>query len=90
MAKLVLRKVLMLYPNDAKALFFLAHLYLFEGNINKTKQTLNRQKDSKFKFVKHKNLKELDKAMRALLSFMEFDYYPDPFEDTLEELFSSF
>jgi len=90
MAKLVLRKVLMLYPNDAKALFFLAHLYLFEGNINRTKQTLNRQKNSKLKFVKLKNLNELDKAMRALLGFMEFDYYPNPFEDILGELFSSF
>ena len=66
-AILMFRKLLTLYPNDEKSLFFLAHLYMFEGKMNKAKKTLGRAKNSKFKFAKYKNLSELNRGMHKLL-----------------------
>ncbi len=87
MAILVFRKILMLYKNDEEALFFLAHLYMFEKKINKTKKTLYRLRNSKFKFLKYKNLHQLDWGMRSLLDFRVFDYYPDFFKELFEDSF---
>ena len=87
MAILALRKILILYPNDEKALFFLAHLYMFEKKINKTKKILSRLKNSELNFVKYKNLRKLDWGMRVLLPFRMFDYYPDFFKELLEDSF---
>lgn len=87
MTKLVLRKILLLYPGDEKSLFFLAHLYMFEGKIDKTKQTLNRLKDSEFKFVKYRNIPELDVGMHNLLAFIDYDFYPNPFKHISDLLF---
>ena len=77
----------MLYKNDEKALFFLAHLYMFEKKINKTKKTLYRLRNSEFKLVKYKHLHQLDWGMRSLLDFRVFDYYPDFFKGILEDSF---
>ncbi len=66
-AILVFRNVLTLFPNDDKALFFLAHLYTFQNKISKAKKTLCRATTSEFKFVKYKTLRELDKGMYKLL-----------------------
>ncbi len=87
MAILVLRKILMLYKNDEKALFFLAHLYMFEKKINRAKKTLYRLRNSEFKFVKYKNLHQLDWGMRNLLDFRVFDYSPDFFKELFETSF---
>lgn len=87
MAILVMRKILMLYKNDEKALFFLAHLYMFEKKINKSKKTLLRLRNSEFKAVKYKNLHQLEGSMRNLLNFREFDYPTAFFNELLEEMF---
>ena len=87
MAKLVLRKILMMYPNDEKSLFFLAHLYMFEGKIEKTKQVLKRLEGSELRFVRYKNLFELDGGMRKLLDSIKIGYYPDPYERLTNQLF---
>ena len=87
MAILVMRKILMLYKNNEKALFFLAHLYMFEKKINKSKKTLFRLRNSEFKAVKYKNLHQLEGSMRNLLNFREFDYPTAFFNELLEEMF---
>jgi len=87
MAILVLRKILTLYKNDEKTLFFLAHLYMFEKKINRAKKTLYRLRNSEFKFVKYKNLHHLDWGMRNLLDFRVFDYSPDFFKELFEASF---
>ena len=86
-AILVFRKILMLYPNDEKSLFFLAHLYMFEKKINKTKKTLGRVNNIKFKFAKYKNLRELDRGMHKLLKSIWFDNEPNfsGWEDIFED-----
>ncbi len=86
-AILVFRKVLTLYPNDEKTLFFLAHLYMFEKKIDKTKKTLGRVSNLEFKFAKYKNLNELDLGMYKLLKLRKFDCDTDPFSIMLEETF---
>ena len=74
MAILVLRKLLMLYPNDGKSLYLLAHLYMFQGKAERTKQMLRRQKILEFQHVKYKNIKELKKSMYVLFDFDPFPY----------------
>ena len=88
-AILVLRKILMLYPNDERSLFFLAHLYMFGKKINKAKKTLGRVKSSEFKFAKYKNLNELDRGMNKLLQLRRFDRGSDPRFRWLEEVFEN-
>ena len=86
-AILVFRKVLTLYPNDEKALFFLAHLYMFEKKIDKTKKTLGRVNNLEFKFAKYKNLNELDLGMYKLLKLRKLDRDSDPFYRDFEDVF---
>ncbi len=86
-AILVLRKFLTLYPNDEMSLFFLAHLYMFEKKINKTKKTLGRIKNPEFAYVKYRNLNELDRGMYKLLKLRKFDRDTDPFSSVQEETF---
>ncbi len=86
-AILVFRKVLTLYPNDEMALFFLAHLYMFEKKIDKTKKTLSRINNLEFKFAKYKNLCELDLGMYKLLKIRKIDRDSDPFFRALEDAF---
>jgi len=86
-AILVFRKVLTFYPNDEKALFFLAHLYMFDKKIDKTKKTLGRINNLEFKFAKYKNLDELDLGMYKLLKLRKFDLDSDPFYRDLEDVF---
>ncbi len=83
----VFRKVLMYYPNDETSLFFLAHLYMFEKKINKTKKTLGRIKNPKFSFVKYRNVNELDRGMYKLLKLRGFDRESDPNFKLLEDVF---
>ncbi len=86
-ARLVFRKLLTLYPNDEKSLFFLAHLYLFENKIPKAKKMFGRVKNSEFKFVKYKNVSELSDGMYKLLKLGRFDRNNDPFPRLRDETF---
>jgi len=86
-AILVFRKILTLYPNDEMALFFLAHLYMFEKKIHKTKKTLGRVNNLEFKSAKYRNLCELDLGMYKLLKLRKFDRESDPYFRVLEETF---
>jgi len=86
-AILVFRKILMLYPNDEMALFFLAHLYMFERKISKAKKTLGRVKNSENKFAKYRNLNELDSGMYKLLKLRRFDRDNDPHFRVWEDVF---
>jgi len=86
-AILVFRKILMFYPNDEMSFFFLAHLYMFERKINKTKKTLGRVNNIKFKFAKYKNLSELDLGMYKLLKLRKFYQDSEPFFRALEDVF---
>jgi len=86
-ARLVFRKLLTLYPNDEKSLFFLAHLYMFENKIPKAEKTFGRVKNSEFKFAKYKKVSELSDGMYKLLKLRQFDRYNDPFPRLRDETF---
>ena len=86
-AILVFRKLLTLYLNDEKSLFFLAHLYMFEKKIHKAKKTLSRVSNLEFKFVKYKNVRELNGGMYKLLKLRQFDRDNDPFSRLQDETF---
>ncbi len=88
-AILAFRKILMLYPYDEMALFFLSHLYTFERKSSKAKKMLARLKNSKIKFAKYKNLSALDRGMYKLLKLNAFDRVGDFRYRASEEIFET-